>query len=80
MLVLRDIDLPCLLVDLVVAPPGVHPRQLCRDPVVLPHEQGVKDDQIQLLIHTEVAREEAIVPLAATNVAPRHFPLLFSRA
>ena len=49
------------LVDGLVAPPGVHPPQLGGQPVVLSHEEGVQHDQVQLLVHAEVASKETIL-------------------
>ena len=61
MLVLGHRDLPSLLVDGVVRPPGVEAGQPGGDPVVLPHEEGVQHDQVQLLVHAEVASKETIL-------------------
>ena len=55
MLVLGHGDLPSLLVDGVVRPPGVEAGQPGGDPVVLPHEEGVQHDQVQLLVNPEVS-------------------------
>lgn len=76
MLIFCHIDLPCFLVDLIIGPTRVDTRQLCRNSVVFSHEQRVENNKIQLLIDTEVSSEEAIIPLAAANVASRHFAFL----
>ena len=60
-LVLGHCDPASLLVDGVVRPPGVEAGQPGGDPVVLPHEEGVQHDQVQLLVHAEVASKETIL-------------------
>ena len=60
-LVLGHVDLPRLLIDPVIAPPGVETGQLWRDPVVLPHEDCVKGGEPWVLSGSRVTRHESPV-------------------
>ena len=76
-LVLSNIDLPRFLIDSVIRPPRVELCQLRSESVVFSHEESVEDNQVQLLVDSEVSSEETIFSLAATSIATIHLALLF---
>merc|ERR1719187_562436 len=74
-LILGNVDLPSLLVECLTGPVGVEGGKGRGESVVLPHEQSVEDDQVELLIHPEVASKETVLLPRSTRIARLDFSL-----